>query len=73
MFFADFKNAVIPQRVGEILRPTPEMEVRDDYVPFLLYKPLNKESRNYPAIYPVGYIFKLYPKIILKSRFYLMV
>ena len=41
-FSADFQNAVIPQPVDGFLCSTPEMKARDAYVPFLLYKPLNK-------------------------------
>ena len=43
-FFTDFQNAVIPQRVDEFLRSTPEMKARGAYVPFLLSKPLNKNE-----------------------------
>ena len=42
--FADFQNAVIPQRVDGFLFPTPEMKARDAYVPFLLFKPHNKNE-----------------------------
>ena len=39
---ADFKNALIPQPIDGFSFPTPEMKARDAYVPFLLYKPINK-------------------------------
>ena len=39
---SDFQNAVIPQPVGGFLFSTPEMKARVAYVPFLLYKPINK-------------------------------
>ena len=44
MFFADFKNAVIPQPIDGFLFPTPEMKARDAYVPFLLSKPSYKNE-----------------------------
>ena len=40
--FTDFLNAVNSQLVDGFFCSTPEMKARDAYVPFLLFKPLNK-------------------------------
>ena len=41
-FLTNFQNYVIPQLIDGFLCSTPEMKARDAYVPFLVYKSLNK-------------------------------
>ena len=55
-FLRDFKfqQAVNSQPLNEFLCSTPEMKARDAYVPFLLFKSLNKnEIQNYLEIHKI--------------------